>query len=300
MKTRAITVNAAVISHLGCVRSNNEDNFYFDGDIMRGDELNTGAAIKARIARPSHLFGVCDGMGGLNGGEYAAAIGVKALHKLAGQLEGSLSSSSFADKVRGFAMDTSKAIFEDGKRRDDKKQGTTLAMLLIDGGVASVANVGDSRVYLFRMGKLVQASRDHTTVFTQLLQGKMTREQTRKHPTGNMIYQYMGMPQEQMDENFMYYRDFSLCNGDRFIICSDGISDLITHEQMEDVAASNTDPMDVAAILISRALELGGKDNATCIVGDISASSLPFQTPSDLAALDIVSNWLSSHETTAR
>lgn len=297
MKQRGITVSAAAISHIGCVRSNNEDNFFFDGDFMPQSEVNSGTRINAVLTRPNHVFAICDGMGGLNGGEDAAAIGVESL----GGLEKLLRpGTDLQARLHDFTADVSQKIFADGERKKSGKQGATLALLILWDGVASVANVGDSRVYLLRLGSLTQISRDHTVVYTQMLQEKLTREQARKHPTGNRIYQYLGMPRSQIHDDFMYYRECALCNGDRFFICSDGISDLIPHERLTALLAAYSAPADAAAALVSAALELGGKDNATCIVGDICSPELPFATPADLAALDITSSSSNTQETTRK
>lgn len=297
MKRREITVSAAAISHIGCVRGNNEDNLFFDGDYMRKNEVNGGVRINAVLRRPNHLFAICDGMGGLNGGEDAAAIGVESLSYLEKKLRSGTDMHAY---LHNFTANVSQRIFADGESKKSGKQGATLALLMLRGEVACVANVGDSRVYLLRMGSLMQLSRDHTMVYTQMLQEKLTREQARKHPSGNRIYQYLGMPLSQIHDDFMYYRECALCNGDRFLICSDGISDLISHEHLTSLLAAHSTPIDAAAALVSTALELGGKDNATCIVGDICSPALPFATPADLAALDITSSSSNTQETTAK
>lgn len=295
MKQREITVSAAAISHIGCVRSNNEDNFFFDGDFMPQSEVNAGTRIHAMLTRPNHIFAICDGMGGLDGGEDAAAIGVQALGGLEKLLR---SGTDLQARLRDFTIDVSQKIFADGERKKSGKQGATLALLILRGSIASIANVGDSRVYLLRRGVLTQVSRDHTVVYTQMLQDTLTREQARKHPTGNRIYQYLGMPRSQIRDDFLYYRECALCNGDRFFICSDGISDLLPHDQLTALLDAYSAPADAAAALVSAALELGGKDNATCIVGDVCSPQLPFATPADLAALDITSGSPNTQETT--
>ena len=296
MQSNQINVRAAVVSHIGCVRKNNEDNFFANGDLMEDREVNAGAVVRLECQQTNHLFAVCDGMGGLRGGEYASAIGVHAVKRLYGQLKRKM----LVENLRDFCIRTSQQIFEDARRRKLDKEGTTIAMLLIQGHIATAVNVGDSRVYVLRLGKLIQISHDHTDVFSQMLRGQLTREQMRKHPQGNVINQYLGIPKEAIHNDYMYYRDFMLCNGDRFVICSDGVSDLLTDDQMEFMVKSYSDPMEAAKALVSRALELGGKDNATCIVGDVCSEQLPMQTPADLQTLSIAASNQSTKETTVQ
>lgn len=296
MMNKQINVRAAVVSHIGCIRKNNEDNFFANGDLMEDKEVNAGAVVTLDCQQANHLFAVCDGMGGLNGGEYASSIGVHSVKKLYGQLRRKI----LVEKLRDFCVETSQQVYEDAQRRKIDKEGTTLAMLLIQGRIATSVNVGDSRVYILRLGKLIQVSHDHTMVYNQMLNGHLTREEMRKHPHGNVINQYLGMPKSSIQADYMYYRDFMLCNGDRFIICTDGVSDLLSDQQMEDIINSSSEPMDVAKALVMSALEMGGKDNATCIVGDICSEYLPIQTPSDLQTLSIAVSTQSTKETTVQ
>lgn len=294
MKTQGLTVRAAVISHIGCVRTNNEDNFYMDGQLMQQAQMDKGAWIELEKDAPEHLFAICDGMGGLNGGEFASAMGVQALAKLDGTLKSEMQRSLLA-----FVKRISQAVYEDGQSRNEQgREGTTLALLHLRNGVATVANVGDSRVYMLRLGKLVQLSRDHTLVFSKMLQGKLTREEMRKDPTGNQIYQYLGQEADKITDDSMYYRECALCNGDRFMLCSDGVSDLIPHAQLEKLLTTSETPGEAANALVRTALELGGKDNTTCMVGDICAPGLPFATVADVSALDLFAASATTQDTT--
>lgn len=281
MASSAITVSAAAVSHVGCVRTNNEDNFFIEGSYMPLKDMDAGDFVTTSHRAAFHLFAVCDGMGGLNGGEFASFTAAEAIR----QLYTGSKAGPWRERLHGFVREASQKVLDDGKKRQVKSSGSTLALLLLDGGAAHVSNVGDSRVYMLRLGKLVQISNDHTAVFQQMQRGEITREQMRLHPKGNAIYQYLGMPSHKIADDYGYYRACSLCNGDRFLICSDGISDLLPHEQIEAIVASHAQPEDVAQELVMRANEMGGKDNMTCIVGDISAPGLPIQTPADLSLL---------------
>lgn len=277
-----LKVNAAVISHLGCVRKNNEDNFYFDGDLMQDDAVNDGALIRAEISRQYHIFAVCDGMGGLKGGERASSIGVHAMDKLNVPMRGPL----LARAIESYALKTCEAVYQDSiLQGEEGREGTTLALLYLADGKACAANVGDSRVYVLRMGKLFQVSTDHSPVYKMMKRGELTREQMRKHPRGNVIELFMGMHHAKLPKPYVSQFNFPLCNKDRFLICSDGLSDLLTHAEIQQHLNEKADPMEAARQLVGRALEMGGKDNTTCIVADVTGAKLPAATVLSLAGL---------------
>lgn len=282
-KKLTATIQSAVISHIGCVRKNNEDNFFLDGDYMLPREIDAGAAIAYTSDAPCQMYAVSDGMGGLNGGERASCITVDRLAKFSRKVR---QSQNIEGDFRDFTYAASEAVWQDAQASGSKKQGCTLCMLMVRDNIGYVANVGDSRAYILRMGELVQVSYDHTEVYRLFKQGALTREQARLHPKGNIINHYIGQPAEKRTGNFMYYRSLRLCNGDRFLLCSDGLTDLLTHEQIQHIMTTNSDPMESAQILVKTALELGGKDNTTCIVGDIIGQALSAPTKDDLTALN--------------
>lgn len=266
-----LTIDAAVVSHIGCVRSNNEDNFLFDGDILMPAEADRGAMIRFKESKDSFVFAICDGMGGLAGGERASYIGVNELKSL---LEG-VPEDAIEKSIQDCVLRASDLILKDAYSQGKfQKEGTTLAMIYAQGNQAHVANVGDSRVYLLRLGRLIQISIDHTAIYRLMLQGVLTREQVRKHPSANVISCYMGMPRENMPEDYIHQRSIALYQGDRFLICSDGLSDLLPHERIEQLMNRRMSPMDIAQKLVKEALKLSGKDNVTVLVGEVSGKGL--------------------------
>ncbi len=267
-----ITVNAAVISQTGNIRSNNEDNFFFDGELMTPDEVNQGACTRLSRTAPYHLFAICDGMGGLEGGERAAYIGIRNIRDLFRPIE----EGRFQKAVSDYAMKATEEILADAeKTKKEQKEGTTMVLLYLAGSRGYVANIGDSRLYLLRRGKLCQISKDHSRVFQMMLRGELTREQMRKHPQANAINHYMGMPKEKIGEDYVHYETVQLMDQDRFLLCSDGLSDLMSFERLEEILSGGQTPMDTARALMAEALEMSGKDNTTIIVGDISGEFPP-------------------------
>lgn len=277
-----ITVNACVISHRGCVRENNEDNFFFDGDIMQEYEMNDGVIINEQIRKPFHLFAICDGMGGLKGGERASSICVRRM----GILNMSLLNGNINAVINAYADEVCQEVYRDSLEiGEDGREGSTLALLYLIGNKAYIGNVGDSRVYLLRMGRLFQLTTDHSPVYKMMLSGQLTREQMRKHPKGNVIGAYIGMAAERKPKPYVSHYTTNLYEGDRFILCSDGLSDLLSHDELQRRLNEVKNPRTAASQLVWRALEMGGKDNTTCIILDVSAQGLPQATAASLARL---------------
>lgn len=278
-----ITVNAAAISHIGNIRTNNEDNLFLDGKVMAPAEVNAGCRIKMKRSDSFHLFAVCDGMGGLEGGERAAWIGVSGLQELYRPIE----KDAFREAVSQYAMKATDAVLADAaKNGKSLKEGTTLALLYLRGRTGYAANIGDSRVYMLRKGCLKQITRDHSRVFQMMLKGELTREQMRKHPRANAISHYMGMPKERINESYIYFVKFDLAKGDRFLICSDGLSDLMSFERLEEMLSAGNEPIQTAEQLVLEALELGGKDNTTAIVIDTDGDCLKEKPIDELPGLE--------------
>lgn len=277
-----IAVNGCVISHRGCVRENNEDNFFFDGDLMTENEVNDGAMISISLRRNYHLFAVCDGMGGLQGGERASSICVYSM----GMLNMPIPSATVSKAIDIYAEDACNRVYEDSiSIGEEGREGSTMALLYLADGKAFVGNVGDSRVYLLRGGQLYQLSEDQSPVFERLKKGELTLEQTRKHPQGNVIGAFIGMPEERRPRPYAKHFMTSLCEGDRFMLCSDGLSDLLMHEEIRARLAENRDPKAAASLLIWRAMEMGGKDNTTCMVLDVHGEGLPTASTASMAKL---------------
>ena len=278
-----VTINAAAISHIGNIRTNNEDNFFMDGQIMAREQVNKGCRVHTRQTDSFHLFAICDGMGGLEGGERASWIGVTGLRDIYRPIE----EQDLRVAVRQYAMKATEAVLADAaKNGKSQKEGTTMALLYLRHDAGYAANIGDSRIYLLRKGCLSQITRDHSRVFQMMLKGELTREQMRKHPRANAISHYIGMPKEKINEAYIYSVEFDLAEGDRFLICSDGLSDLISFEQIERMLGAGKEPMQTAEDLVLEALELGGKDNTTVLVIDIMGKHLKEKPVGELPGMD--------------
>lgn len=278
-----LKTSAALVCSIGCVRKNNEDNFYFMGDVLTLKNINEGAHIVQNFTKPTQMYAVLDGMGGQNSGERASCIAAELLEHQADKIMNGNPAKTLVEYAHG----ASKVIYEDGISQGLSKagQGTTLAVLCLKDQAAHVANVGDSRVYVLRQGELRQVSQDHSLVGALYRTGQITELQARLHPKNNVIEQFIGMDPDKMPKKYVHYVNEPLFRGDRFMLCSDGLTDLVPEGQIRHFLANCATPDEAASKLVMAALELGGKDNTTCIILDYGAFKPRLPLPAQTAGM---------------
>ncbi len=250
-------IHHAAKSDVGMKRDNNEDNLL--------------------VFPEQNLFAVFDGMGGHAAGEVASSIAaseVREFFDFTGRDEDATwpfkgeRERSYDENRAITAIKLANArIIEQGEQDGAKKNmGTTAAMVHFverNGPRALVAHVGDSRVYLFRQGQLQRITIDHSLVEEYLRMGKITQEEAKNFPQKNIILRALGQ-QKQVDVEINVYQPQP---GDIFLLCSDGLSGMISDELMQSIVAKNADDLDAAAKkLIDAANANGGVDNVTVIL----------------------------------
>ena len=226
---------------VGMVRQQNEDSFLAE----------------------ETLFVVADGMGGHNAGEVASALAVTTLK--AGARLGIDTTEDFRELVQ----QANSAIYT--ASLDDSTQsgmGTTVTALSIVEGEEPrvlVANVGDSRAYLWRSGALSRLSVDHSYVQELVNEGIITPEAARVHPRRNIVTRALGIDRSVMVDVFTHF----VRTGDRIVLCSDGLVDEVADVEIARVLGQHTDPQETAEALVMVANTNGGRDNTTVIVVDV-------------------------------
>ena len=258
-------ISASVICHKGCERSNNEDNFFFNGDYLSIDSIDDGAWVTADFSDSVQLYAVCDGMGGAQFGERASTMTVRKMVSLLVKVP----NADTDTMVEAFCHEASDEVHLDGEKHNASYQGTTVAMVVLKRNAAHVYNVGDSRVYLLRGDRIMQLSSDHSEVNRLLKSGILTKEEARKHPRSNVITQYIGMGKAEKPSDFVYKYKQSLQRNDRLLLCSDGITDLLSDEEILQISKNSASARDAAKNLSLKAMEMTGKDNLTTIVLDM-------------------------------
>jgi serine/threonine protein phosphatase PrpC len=209
------------------------------------------------------LLAVADGMGGHAAGELASSAAIATLAELddealeTGDVLTALDDSvvSAAERIAEFvAMDQSRA-----------GMGTTVTAIAWRDGRIAVIHVGDSRAYLLRSGELTQITRDHTYVQSLVDAGRISEEEARTHPRRSLLLR-------AIDGNQVPERDLSIREaraGDRYLLCSDGLSGVLEDPQIAQILASSPDPTATVANLVDAALDGGAPDNVTVVVADV-------------------------------
>lgn len=245
-------IQAACGCHIGKIRKNNEDNFCFDRKCL--DEDNKGLEHPEWIKKPLKR-GVCmavfDGMGGENFGEIASYAAASRLKETRRRLSDCfLSEEKYLLRLANQLND---AVVLSQQKMCTEKMGTTMVSLSFSGKDAYICNVGDSRAYRLRDGELTQISRDHIA--------KRPGREDKKAP----LTQYLGFGSDEMEIE-PHIAKKKIKKGDLFLLCSDGLSDMLTNLEISDMMRSNEDVKACAQTLIDSALEHGGRDNITVIL----------------------------------
>ena len=240
------------VTDAGKVRQNNED------------------ALLVGEGEDETLFAVADGIGGFEAGEVASSIAIDVLKDLPPD-------GAFEQAIR----EANRRILAAG-RGDEKLSGmgTTVVAVRFGGTqgdpVAEVAHVGDSRAYLVRGGEMKPVTEDHSLVAELVRSGDLTRAQAAEHPQKNLITRALGA-EEEVDVDTAA---LPIGAGDRILLCSDGLSDMVPESKISEIVQkSPDDPEEASRSLLSAALDAGGNDNITVVVVDVRERAAPEEPP---------------------
>lgn len=215
------------------------------------------------------LYAVADGLGGHQAGEVASTLAIQALMDAAPRRADA--------KALGRAIRTANRAVIDAAREGHGRSGmgTTLTAALVEGTRIAVAHVGDSRAYLFHGGTLERITQDHSMVADMVLQGTLTEQQARDHPNRSIITRALGSDPNMYADNF----EVDAEPGDRLLLCSDGLTGMLTDVQIADTLNAYRDPESVVRALVDAANAAGGHDNISVVVVDIADGESPASTP---------------------
>jgi len=212
-------------------------------------------------------FIVADGMGGARGGAIASAIAVNVIGREAVDESDCVTAESLSTAIEK----TNTIIFEKGCSDENLGgMGTTVVALAISGDEVLVGHVGDSRIYLCRDGNMLQVTRDHTLVQDLIDSGAISEEEAENHPIAHMLTRSLG-PSGAVDPDVRILEEKGL-SGDRFLLCSDGLYNMVEDKQIEEILAKH-EPEKAAELLIEAALEGGGTDNVTVQIVELLEKS---------------------------
>ena len=234
----------ATATHVGHVRGGNEDAV-----APRDDGVGQGPFVVA----------IADGMGGAVAGEEASRLAIEAA-------AGPPADAGVEARDR-VVMGNQAVIVATAEDPSLKGMGTTLTLGVFgEDGNLHVGHVGDSRLYLLRDGKMRQITRDHTWVMEMLSRGQLTESQAATHPRRHLLTRVLGMPDVAIDEE-----EVELEDGDRFLVCSDGLTTMLRDDAIGDILRAAETPSDAAWALVEAANAAGGYDNTTVAVVDAAS-----------------------------
>jgi PPM family protein phosphatase len=276
-----IRIDVAALSHPGHHRANNEDHYLV---VRLGRSLETvitslpAGDVPERTEEVNHVMIVADGMGGHRAGEIASRMAITALVNLALDIPDWIfrMDEAHAQEVerrsRSRVQEVDAMLVESGQRDPSLAgMGTTLTAARSLGRDLVITHVGDSRAYLLRAGNLLRLTRDHT--FVQLLvdTGKLAATDAASSPHRHVLMNAVGGSSADVHVDT---DRLQLENGDRLLLCSDGLTDLVDDESIASILVETTRSSDACERLVKRALDAGGRDNVTVIVA-------AYQIPSD-------------------
>ena len=267
-----VRMTVAGRSDVGRVRKNNEDAFTVtDLDSGTRFEASEGSHELDLLER-GILLALSDGMGGHQAGEVASALVLDSLRK---DMR-SAGSGPIQQKIAAAVSRANAAVREASKSAEKHGMGATLTAVFVHGSEAYVAEVGDSRAYLLRGGRLRQITRDQTLVQAMVDQGVLSPDQAKKSAQKNIVLQAVGLA----DDVRVAIGRFEYRRGDRILICSDGVSNALAEDELRDLLSTAT-PKDACDRVIDLANERGGQDNATAIVAEFDGDGLQPPDPSE-------------------
>jgi protein phosphatase len=238
--TAAVRFTAAALTDRGRKRPSNEDAF--------GYSVEDGVYI------------VCDGMGGAAAGEVASSIAVDEVLRVFHERNGSAVLPHDAEEAIGIANE---AIYSRARRNYRLSgMGTTLVAVVVRNQHVWVLNIGDSRCYRLRAGKLEQVTLDHSLVEEQVRVGRMTKAEAARSPMRNMITRALGTQGRVTPDCF----NFEAQAGDVLLLCSDGLTRELSDSLIQSLLSSNIALEQRCSVLIEAAKKAGGNDNITCVL----------------------------------
>lgn len=260
----SLNVKVCISTHNGKVRTNNEDNFSLNGIVRKLDE--NIVSVQRTISTNSLLLEVCDGMGGEANGEIASDIAVNNSKDLLKHLNNT-DEDHITDAVNDYVNSTNSKICAMLKNSESSRGGSTFALVYIRNKTVFPFSLGDSRIYVYTAGNLKQISIDHTLAMRKYKANIYTLEEAEQSPDSHKLTLFLGVDVNDNGLNSEVYEPFELTKNSKLLICSDGLYDMCSREEISKVLAQDLE--DHSQVLVDMALEHGGIDNITCLVAEI-------------------------------
>jgi PPM family protein phosphatase len=268
----------AGFTHSGSRKPRNDDSMIAFASGPAGAEPLPHAGSRS-MERDDLVFAVSDGMGGGNAGDLASSLLLRKMSEIIPETF-KIAASGFFPDCLGHLADAIRSVHEHINEtaacEHTRGMAATLALAWFTPENLYLANVGDSRIYLSRHGKLEQLTRDHTSAWGQWKRGEIPEIQYRSHPRRSALYEVIGGGHPNVSPHFaaVPYQP-----GDRFMVCSDGLIDGVWERHIADALAAPSTPEASARRLLDRAIANAGVDDTTLFVIDLAAPQEPPPSP---------------------
>ena len=285
--SRDVRAAFGAISHTGRVRARNEDHFLVSRVSRQQEILETNMppdSLPEYTGEDGYLFMVADGMGGMAAGEVASRLAISTSLKLFQRSErwgfrvNHRVARELFERITQDLREIDKTLTEHGA--SDRRllgMGTTLTAAYSMGVDLFIIHLGDSRVYLYRGGALRQLTKDHTVAQAMADAGYIPPHEVRRHVKRNALTNFLGGHNGKVKADLRWLR---LADGDRLLLCSDGLNEMVDDATIARMLSQQVDPRAAAQQLLDEALNRGGKDNVTIIVARYEVSGVdPCATP---------------------
>lgn len=251
-----LRIDGAVATHAGNVRCNNEDNYCLFGKYRYNMEEKTRKEAGTVLTRRT-VVAVYDGMGGEEAGETASLLAARMLVPCA--------LKRIKEDAGQQIQTVNEAICREMKRHGIR-MGTTMVALYVDRNTAVCCNIGDSRCYFLRDSVLRQLSVDHSEARRMIEMGVLSEEKARQSSNWHVLTQHLGIPVDEFMIEPHFSQPIALQPDDVFLLCSDGLTDMVSDEEIRKILCTCRNTEEMADMLTGAALTHGGKDNVTALV----------------------------------
>ncbi len=261
--TSGPTLSVCCATDVGCVRDGNEDASLV-ADLSADTVIAWDGGRRVPVGAHGLLLAVCDGMGGAAAGEVAAEVATQAIRRAMIRFRSSVPEMSRTATLAAALHEANEAVFAEADRRGERGMGTTCTVALVLPGRLIVAQVGDSRAYLWRDGQLRPLTRDQSLAMAMIEAGTLRPDEVKSFPHSNVILQALGV-QEHVAP---VVSEADMQPGDLLLLCSDGLHGPVEEGVIAATLARNGTISDRARELIEAALDAGGPDNVTVILAE--------------------------------
>lgn len=265
---KSVTLHYTALTNPGRIRENNEDYYLLgqEGEVFVPDSEPEILKTSFDSLDKKLLLILCDGLGGCNAGEVASREAAERIYM--GMREAP------AQPLPGIIRRVNREIHQQANKNPILRgMGTTLVTALFSSQDVEIYTVGDSRAYRLRGSSLEQLTEDQSLVWPLYKKGKLSKDQLRFHPQNNIVTHALGIEPELLPQEINTFKD-TLKEGDLFLLCSDGLTDLVAEEEIlaliDPVTTRKMDLKQAAVNLVNSALREGGRDNITVILASVS------------------------------